>query len=106
MLSEADFNPGNKVEIDSEDNIAVCSEICEALIADLKNDDVLRVDTKSITKCESFSTKATVSFFSLRDRGGGRVASIAKVLGIIEIATSNHLTSNSTMVLGDKAICL
>ena len=60
MLSEADFNPGIKVEIDAEDNITICSEICEEVIAELKKDDVLRVDTKSITKCETFSTKATV----------------------------------------------
>jgi hypothetical protein len=60
MLSEADFNPRIKLEIDAEDNIAVCSGICEDIIDELKKDDVLRVDTKSITKCESFSTKATV----------------------------------------------
>jgi hypothetical protein len=65
MLSEADLNPGIKVEIYAEDNIAVCSEICEEIIAELKNDDVLRVDTKNITKCESFSTKTTVSSFFL-----------------------------------------
>jgi hypothetical protein len=64
MLSEADLNPGIKVEIDAEDNITVCSEICDELIADLNKDDVLRVDTRSITKCEIFSTKATVSGFS------------------------------------------
>ncbi len=63
MLS--DVNPRVKTEVDAEDNITFCAEICDELIAELKKDDVLRVDTKCITKYESFSTKATVrSVFS------------------------------------------
>ena len=71
-VSEADFSisettkiyPRNSFEMAESDFIKVkemCCEICEELTAELKKEEVLHVDTKSVTKCETFSTKATVS---------------------------------------------
>ncbi len=44
---------------------AACLELCDQVISEIKTD-LIHVATKTITKSEGFSTKATVSRISLQ----------------------------------------